>query len=47
MVSDLLLCINVRFPPVDVVEPEEPSVLQDNGVTDVAGGRVNGVNRFK
>ena len=46
MVSDRLLCINVRF--VEVVEaPEEPSVLHDKGVTAVAGGIVNEVNRFK
>ena len=47
MVSDRLLCINVKFPLVDVVDPEEPSVLQDSGVTAVAGGKVNGVKRFK
>ena len=47
MVSERLLCIKVRFPLVDVVEPEEPSVLQESGVTAVAGGNVNGVKRFK
>ena len=47
IVSDLLLCINVRFPLVEVVEPVEPSVLQDKGVTAVAGGIVKGVNRFR
>ena len=45
--SDLLLCISVRLPPVDVVEPDEPSVLQDSGVTAAAEGIFKGVNLFK
>ena len=47
MVSDLFLCINVRFPLVEVVDPVDPSVLHDKGVTAVAGGIVRGVNLFK